>query len=126
MVTVEKQPEAAHLELGRRGEDVAHRYLEKMGLVVVDRNWRCREGELDIIAVDDGSLVVCEVKTRTGVGFGLPAEAITHAKIARIRRLTNQWLSEKRRGFPQVRFDVVAIVWPPEGEPEITHIVAAF
>lgn len=122
----DKQAEASHLELGRRGEELAHRYLENQGLVVLARNWRCREGELDIVATDGDTLVVCEVKTRAGVGYGLPAEAVTHAKVARIRRITHQWMSEWRLRFPAIRFDVVSVVWPPGGEPQLDHIEGAF
>lgn len=126
VVTVDKQAEASHLALGRRGEDLAHRYLESEGLVVLARNWRCREGELDIVATDGNTLVICEVKTRSGIGYGIPAEAVTYAKIAKIRRITHQWMSEWRLRFPVIRFDVVSIVWPQDGEPELDHIQDAF
>ncbi len=81
---------AAKDALGRRGEDVAVDYLEKRGLVVLSRNWRCREGELDVVATDADKLVVLEVKTRSGTGFGAPAEAVTGRKAARIRRVTQR------------------------------------
>ena len=71
---------AAKDELGRRGEDEAVRYLEQRGLVVLSRNWRCRDGELDVVAVDGDRLVVCEVKTRSGTRFGEPAEAVTRSQ----------------------------------------------
>lgn len=125
-VTAEGRAEAAHIALGRKGEELAAEHLSRLGLVVLDRNWRCREGELDIIATDGRTLVVCEVKTRTAVGFGLPAEAVDHAKIARLRRLTRRWMSEKQVGCPPVRFDVVSIVWPDGGDAELTHIREAF
>ncbi|MGH3450547.1 MAG: YraN family protein [Haloechinothrix sp.] len=127
-MAAEKQTahEASHLVLGRKGEDLAHRYLEGTGLVVLARNWRCRDGEVDIIATDGRILVVCEVKTRSGVGYGIPAESVSPAKVARIRRITSQWMSTVRLGRPPVRFDVVSIVWPQGGEPEIDHFPAAF
>ncbi len=87
-------------ELGRHGEDVAAQYLAERGMVVLSRNWRCREGELDLVATDRKRLVVCEVKTRSGLGFGGPAEAVTPAKAARIRRLAVTWLPA---GCPQAR-----------------------
>jgi putative endonuclease len=74
-----KRPNHDH-ELGRRGEDLAASYLESHGLVVLSRNWRCREGELDLVLTDGEQVVVCEVKTRAGTGFGTPAEAVDDEK----------------------------------------------
>jgi putative endonuclease len=71
------RPETPHLRTGVRGEDLAARYLESRGLVVLDRNWRCPEGELDLVATDRRRLIVCEVKTRSSTAFGHPAEAVT-------------------------------------------------
>ena len=67
---------AAKDVLGRRGEDLAARYLEQRGLVILSRNWRCRHGEIDLVATDSHRLVVCEVKTRSGTRYGEPAEAV--------------------------------------------------
>src|SRR3954471_6810773 len=97
---------AAKDELGRRGEDEAVHYLERRGLVVLSRNWRCRDGELDVVAVDGDRLVVCEVKTRSGTRFGEPAEAVTPRKAARIRRLTQAWLATLHVRWCEIRFDV--------------------
>ena len=72
--------------LGRYGEEVAAEHLVAAGLTIVARNWRCREGEVDIVALDGDVLVMCEVKTRRGVGFGTPLDAVTPAKAARLRR----------------------------------------
>lgn len=118
--------DTAHLALGRRGEDVAARYLVDQGIVLLDRNWRCREGELDIIGTDGTTLLVYEVKTRSGLGYGAPAESITRDKIARIRRLTSQWLSEHNVRWCTVRFDVISILWRPGEPPEVRHIPRAF
>ncbi|NIH84851.1 YraN family protein [Amycolatopsis granulosa] len=117
---------ARHLALGRRGEDIAVRHLQKLGFVVLSRNWRCRQGELDLVATDGRTLVICEVKTRTRESFGDPAEAVTADKIARIRRLTGQWLSIHRVGWCRVRFDVIAVYAEPGGEPRVRHIPGAF
>ncbi|AIJ21726.1 YraN family protein [Amycolatopsis methanolica] len=117
---------ARHLTLGRRGEDIAARHLQKLGFVVLARNWRCRQGELDLIATDGRTLVVCEVKTRTRESFGDPAEAVTEDKIARIRRLAGQWLSIHRVGWCRVRFDVIAVYADGDGEPRVRHIPGAF
>lgn len=112
--------------LGRRGEDIAARFLEQRGLVLLNRNWRCRDGELDIVATDGIRLVVAEVKTRSGTGFGTPAEAVTPAKAARIRRLASAWLSAHRVGWCEVRFDVVAVLCPAGGAVRVEHLEGAF
>lgn len=118
---------AAKDELGRRGEDVAVQYLQGRGLVVLSRNWRCRDGELDVVATDaDGGLVVCEVKTRSGTRFGEPAEAVGPRKIARIRRVTNAWLAAHHVRWPAVRFDVCAVLIEPGREATLQHYEAAF
>ena len=116
--------------VGRYGEDVAARYLSAAGLVIVERNWRCRAGEVDIIATDGPVLVFCEVKTRSSLTFGSPAEAITPAKAARIRRLALQWLAANRDGsssfWPELRFDVVSVLRQREHPPLVEHYPAAF
>jgi len=117
---------SGNAELGRRGEDLAARYLQRLGLVVLARNWRCREGELDLIVTDGRTLVVCEVKTRSGRAFGHPAEAVTPQKMARIRRITGRWLSAHHVRWCPVRFDVVAIDWPHGGDATVQHIPGAF
>ena len=119
---------AAKDELGRRGEEVAARRLEASGLKVLDRNWRCGEGELDIVAWDPGEeqLVICEVKTRSGDGYGTPFEAVTQGKRRKQRRLAQLWLTEHRTPWVAIRFDVVGVRWPPGGPPEIQHLAAAF
>lgn len=120
---------AAKDELGRRGEDLACEHLENSGLTVLTRNWRCPEGELDIVATADAgnTVVFCEVKTRAGVGFGTPFEAVTQGKRRRLRRLGALWLAENRvRSFPTVRFDVVGVLWPPGEEPSVEHRAQAF
>jgi putative endonuclease len=116
---------AAH-ELGRQGEDLAADYLAAQGLVVLSRNWRCREGELDLVATDGTRLVVCEVKTRSGEGFGAPAEAVTPKKARHIRNATHAWLRRYRVGWVPVRFDVLAVVWPPNQPPRLDHLRGAF
>ena len=112
--------------LGRRGEDLAVEHLVGRGLVVLDRNWRRREGELDVVATDGTRLVVVEVKTRSGEGYGLPAEAVTGVKAARVRRLAQAWLTEHRVRWCEIRFDVVAVLAPPHREPTVEHYEGAF
>lgn len=116
--------------VGRYGEQVAARHLTESGLRVLDRNWRCPDGEIDIVAVDGQVLVFCEVKTRSSLAFGDPAEAIGPAKAARLRRLALRWLAEHRAdgaGFwPETRFDVVAVLRRQRGAAEIRHVRGAF
>lgn len=114
-------------ELGRHGEDLAAEYLTARGLVVLDRNWRCREGELDIVATDRSRLIIVEVKTRSGTGYGVPAEAVTPLKATTIRRVTAAWLAAHRAGWCEVRFDVVSVLVPRGGGPTaVEHLEGAF
>ena len=117
---------AAKDELGRRGEDVAAEYLQRQGLVVLDRNWRCRDGELDVGSTDRELLVVVEVKTRSSTRFGLPAEAVDRRKANRIRRLAQMWLTAHRVPWVEVRFDVLAVLAEPGRAPQVHHYRAAF
>ncbi len=113
-------------ELGRRGEALAADYLTGIGLVVLARNWRCRDGEVDLIATDGQRLVVCEVKTRSGTGYGEPSEGVTLAKAARIRRVTAAWLRVYRVGWCEIRFDVLAVLCPQDGPVTVDHLQGAF
>jgi putative endonuclease len=101
--------------VGRYGEDLAARHLRESGLAILERNWRCRDGEIDIVARDGDALVMCEVKTRSGTGFGTALEAVTPAKAARLRRLATQWLAARRLSVPEVRFDVIGVSRRPDG-----------
>jgi putative endonuclease len=90
---------------------------------VVDRNWRHgRTGELDLVAMDGDELVTVEVKTRRGDGYGHPAEAVTGAKVARLRLLTAAWLDAHDLRPGSVRIDVLAVTLPPRGGPRIEHL----
>lgn len=114
--------------VGRFGEDLAARHLSDAGLDVLERNWRCREGELDIIALDGAVLAFIEVKTRSTLAFGDPAEAVNPVKAARIHRLALRWLEVNRGsiGWPDLRFDVVSIVRLAPGGPSVQHLRGAF
>ena len=97
--------------LGRWGEDRVARWYRRRGFEIIERNWRCSRGELDVIVRRGPVVVVCEVKTRSSLAFGLPAEAVGPEKQRRIRCLAAQWLSEQQgRGPVQVRFDVAEVV----------------
>ncbi|WP_043634885.1 YraN family protein [Nonomuraea candida] len=97
------------LELGKRGEQMAVTYLEAEGMEVIERNWRCRHGEIDIIARDGPALVVVEVKTRSGRSHGTALESVSPAKLARLRMLAAKWLSTQTRTFASIRVDVIAL-----------------
>lgn len=96
--------------LGTAGEDLAAAWYAERGYEVVARNWRCRDGELDLIVTDGRSLVFCEVKARSSLAFGSPLEAVTHAKRQRIRRLAARWLDEHPGRARSIRFDVVGVL----------------
>lgn len=93
---------------------------------MLDRNWRCREGEIDIVARDEGTLVICEVKTRRGLDYGPPEEAVTPAKVRRLRLLAVRWLVERRAPYSAIRFDVVSVVAKPRGAAAVEHLRGAF
>ncbi|MCH9738462.1 MAG: YraN family protein [Actinomycetia bacterium] len=108
--------------LGKYGEELATRYLTKNGMVILERNWRCDIGELDVIARDKDDLVICEVKTRRSTVFGEPIEAVTPRKVRRMRGLALRWLETKSVSPRGIRFDVVGVLAPVVGPPTITHI----
>jgi putative endonuclease len=111
------------IQIGRCGEEVAVRHLQAAGFEVLCRNWRCELGEIDIVARDGDALVICEVKTRSGLGFGTPLEAISWEKAARLRRLAGRWLAEHgdiRAG--SVRIDVVGVLRQGSGPARIEHV----
>jgi putative endonuclease len=108
-------------EIGRYGEDVAARYLAERGMAVLARNWRCRLGELDIVARDGVALVICEVKTRSGRGYGSPFDAITPVKLARLHRLAAEFLHQSGLQVPRVRIDCVAVLRSPIGPAAVEH-----
>lgn len=110
--------------LGRLGEDEAARHLTRLGFDVVDRNYRCSLGEIDLVLARGNLVVFCEVKTRATDAWGLPAEAVNARKQLRIRRLAGRWLAtHRRRG--DVRFDVVSVI-VRGGRVEVRHFPAAF
>jgi putative endonuclease len=113
--------------VGRYGEDLAVAHLRELGLQVLDRNWRCSAGELDVVARDGEALVFVEVKTRSSLAFGDPAEAVSPVKAARLRRLALHWLDAHRdevHYVPQLRFDVVSILRAQGRPPQLRHLRA--
>jgi putative endonuclease len=108
--------------LGAYGETLAARHLSERGLVVLERNWRCPEGEIDLVLRDGNTLVVCEVKTRSSLDFGSPHEAVTPAKLARLRRLAGCWLAARGMPARDVRIDLVAVLRPRRGACVVEHV----
>jgi putative endonuclease len=111
-------------EIGAMGEQLAVDHLKSLGLRVLDRNWRCRYGELDVIAVDDltRTAVFVEVKTRTSDQFGGVAQAVTPAKVRRLRRLAGLWLAGQDGSWAALRIDVIGVRIGRRRSPEITHV----
>jgi putative endonuclease len=108
--------------MGAYGESSAARHLTEQGMTLLDRNWRCAAGEIDLVLRDGDTLVVCEVKTRSGSGFGSPLEAVTPDKFARIRRLASCWLEQHGLRVPDVRIDLVGVDLSRPAGDRITHV----
>ncbi|MDX2025743.1 YraN family protein [Microcella sp.] len=102
-------------ELGRKGEQLAVDHLTALGYVIIDRNWRCAIGEIDIVARHGSTAVVVEVKTRSGTGFGHPLDAVTPRKLARLRRLAGAWCDAHEGTGGALRIDVIGVVVKPAG-----------
>jgi putative endonuclease len=108
--------------LGAYGECVAARHLQEKGMVLLDRNWRCSAGEIDLVLRDGTDLVVCEVKTRRGLICGSPHEAVTRAKLERLRVLGQRWADDHGVRPPGIRVDLVAVMSHRTGPAEIDHV----
>jgi putative endonuclease len=117
--------------LGAEGEELVAGWYVRAGWAVVDRNWRCREGELDLVVARGPVVAFCEVKTRRGGAFGEPVEAVTPAKVRRLRTLAARWLAARAAsGQPalgrELRFDVACVSARPGREASVEVIEAAF
>ena len=117
-------------ELGAKGEALAQEMLERKGFNVVKKNYRCKVGEIDLICVRDKLLIFCEVKSRTSLIFGIPAEAVDVKKIRHIRRVASWYLSQgmcinRLYSDFDMRFDVIEVIFVGE-EYEINHVENAF
>ena len=113
-------------QIGALGENLAVAHLDSLGLRVLDRNWRCRYGELDIVAADDTTrtAVFVEVKTRTSDHFGGVEQAVTPDKVRRLRRLAGLWLASQDGSWAAVRIDVIGVRIGRQRHPELTHLQA--
>lgn len=111
-------------QVGALGEQRAVEHLQGLGLRILARNWRCRWGELDVIALesDSDTVVFVEVKTRTGDGYGGLAEAVPPDKVRRLRRLAGVWLAGQDRRYAGLRIDVIGVRIGRRRDPEISHL----
>ena len=122
-ISAASPPRLTHNQaLGAYGETLAARHLTAYGMVLLDRNWRCSAGEIDLVLRDGRVLVICEVKTRTSNDYGTPHEAVDQEKVARLRRLAWRWLRRHSAHPDDVRIDLVAVLRPRCGAVEIEHI----
>ena len=118
MTTTARQRSA----LGAYGETLAARHLTEQGMVLLDKNWRCDLGEVDLVLRDGRVLVVCEVKTRSSLAYGTPIEGVTEQKAARLRRLAARWLADHDVRPAEVRIDIVGVLVPASGDIEVDHV----
>ena len=114
-------------EIGATGETLAALELQNQGMEILDRNWSCRWGELDVVALDrtDGvrTAVFCEVKCRTGCNYGDPLESITYAKVRRLRQLSAEWLRQHTGlSIDAVRLDAIGVLLQRDHQPVLVHI----
>jgi putative endonuclease len=112
--------------LGQQGEDLVAAWYEAAGYRILDRNWRCRDGEIDLVLGHGRTVVFCEVKTRRSTRFGAPVEAVTATKQRRLRTLALQWLAAHSQRGGDLRFDVASVLFRREGKPEIEVLEGVF
>ena len=113
---------AVNRALGAYGESLAARHLVEQGMVLLDRNWRCEAGEIDLVLRDGRVLVVCEVKTRSSVACGHPHEAVTSTKVARLAELGVRWQQCRGVRAEELRIDLVCVIRPRRGPSTIDHV----
>lgn len=105
------------------GENLAHSYLRGAGWLILDRNWRCRHGEIDIVGLDGDTVVICEVRTRHGGRAGTPLESVTPAKLRRLRQLAALWVRDRGAQPRSIRIDVIGVQLRDNRQrPELTHV----
>jgi len=113
-------------QLGKRGEDIACEYLVSRGYEIVERNWRCSAGEIDVVARHANTLVVVEVKARSSVAAGHPFEAITALKYARLRALAGYWCAEHDVPFANLRIDGIGVLIPGDRPATVEHLTGVW
>jgi len=117
----------ARTQIGQNGEELVAEYLLSLGWQIVDRNWRCELGEIDLGCLEPSPIglpraVVVEVKTRTGTGFGTPLEAITADKLARLNRLASRWAGQLTHPHAGLRVDAVGVLQRRGSRPQLEHV----
>ncbi|MEU8655128.1 YraN family protein [Actinoplanes philippinensis] len=112
--------------IGAYGERLAAQHLQETGLTLLHRNWRCADGEIDLILRDGADLVFCEVKTRRSAAFGTPSAAVDHRKVRRLRLLAIRFLTDSGVRAERIRFDVVEVLPQRRGATRLVHIRDAF
>ncbi|MBO9520188.1 MAG: YraN family protein [Nocardioidaceae bacterium] len=115
-------PGGRNQALGTYGERLAERYLCARGMTILDRNWRCPAGEIDLVLREGDVLVLCEVKTRRHVRRGHPFEAVTGVKLERLHRLAALWQEARQVRPADVRLDMVGVLVPRRGVPQVEHV----
>ena len=120
-------PRDGRRAIGAQAEVLAARLLEDCGLRILEHNWRCPQGEVDLVADDHGVLVFVEVRSRTGEEHGHPLETVNMRKRARVVRAARLYLQEHSVASTEFRFDVVGITFPTDGgSPRLVHVEDAF
>lgn len=119
-------PAPFRLSLGDRGEVAACGFLKEKGYKILDKNYKCKIGEIDVVAKREGRLAFIEVKTRTGPRFGMPQEAVDRKKQEKIFKLAQWYMKEKKLEKIPVAFDVVAVLWAEGKAPEVRLIMDAY
>lgn len=119
---LDPQAHGRNQALGAYGERVAARHLAEQGMTVLDHNWRCDEGELDLVLRDGPTLVACEVKTRTSLAHGSPHEAVDDRKLLRLRRLVVRWAESRGVHPSEFRVDLMAVIRPTKGPALVEHV----
>jgi len=120
--TLDGMTQARKQAIGRYGERVAAAHLRDAGMTVLETNWTCKYGEVDIVARDGATLVICEVKTRTGTSHGTGLEAVTGQKATRLRRLAAYWRETHAAEPDAVRIDVVSVLVSPRGAAQVERV----
>lgn len=121
-----KNRRLSNKELGRMGENAGARYLRSRGYTILQRNWRCEAGEVDIVAQDENYLIFVEVKTRRSHELGYPAEAVTYERKKRYEKIASHYLHSFDLDFLPVRFDVLSIEVTHDNRAHIRHYIDAF
>lgn len=111
---------------GKEGEEIALTYIRGKGYKILEQNFKCKIGEIDIVSIDKNTLVFIEVKLRKTADFGYPMEAVTRKKQDKIRQVASYYLSYRDYSRYSIRFDVISIIKKPGGNPEITHLENCF